>query len=43
MLVYIREGEREELMREVLIQDIPAHLKERFDEENYMKRKLDNV
>ena len=34
MLVYVREGEREEIMREVAIEEIPQILKERFDEEN---------
>jgi ubiquitin carboxyl-terminal hydrolase 7 len=36
MLVYIRDQDREEIMREVPIDEIPQHLKLRFDEENYI-------
>ena len=41
MLVYIRETERDEIMREVPIEEIPQHLKERFDEENSVNEKLE--
>lgn len=41
MLVYIRDCDREEIMREVPIQEIPPHLKSRFDEENYINQKLE--
>lgn len=34
MLVYIREGDRDSIMSEVDMEDIPSVLKERFDEEN---------
>ena len=40
MLVYIREGEREEIMKEVQIEDIPDYLKERFDEENEVNESI---
>jgi hypothetical protein len=36
MLVYIRDSDREEIMREIPTDEIPAHLKASFDEENYM-------
>ncbi|CDW77585.1 ubiquitin carboxyl-terminal hydrolase 12-like [Stylonychia lemnae] len=42
MLVYIRDCDREEIMAEIPIDQIPAHLKERFDEENQLNRKLDH-
>lgn len=41
MLVYIREGEKEEIMRELDINEIPKQLKDRFDEENEINQKLD--
>ena len=34
MLVYVRESERQEIMSEISLADIPVHLKDRFDEEN---------
>lgn len=34
MLVYIRDSDRDEIMRELSVDEIPSHLKERFDEEN---------
>lgn len=42
MLVYIRESDREEILREVPVHEIPAKLKERFEEENQINRKLNN-
>lgn len=41
MLVYVREGERNSIMKEVTINDIPSHLTERFDEENRFNSKLE--
>ena len=41
MLVYIREQDRDEIMREIPIGEIPQNLKERFDEENKLNHKLD--
>lgn len=41
MLVYIRETERDEIMRDIPIDEIPQHLKERFDEENSVNEKLE--
>ena len=41
MLVYIKESDREEIMREIPMQEIPIHLKERFDQENKLNLKLD--
>jgi hypothetical protein len=41
MLVYIRESERDEIMRDIMMKDIPLHLKERFDEENDTNRRLE--
>jgi hypothetical protein len=34
MLVYIRDSDRQDIMGEVPINEIPPHLKVRFDEEN---------
>jgi hypothetical protein len=34
MLVYIRDCDRQEILDEVPINEIPPHLKVRFDEEN---------
>jgi hypothetical protein len=34
MLVYIRDCDREKILSEVPINEIPPHLKVRFDEEN---------
>jgi ubiquitin carboxyl-terminal hydrolase 7 len=34
MLVYIRDSDREEILKEVPVEEIPPHLKTRFDEEN---------
>lgn len=31
MLVYIRDSDRDEIMKEIPIEEIPPHLKERFD------------
>jgi hypothetical protein len=42
MLVYIRDCDREEIMREVPMEDIPRHLKTRFDEENMINHKLED-
>jgi len=36
MLIYVRESERDEIMREIKINEIPKHLTERFDFENEM-------
>jgi hypothetical protein len=41
MLVYVREGERNSIMKEVTINDIPSHLTDRFDEENRFNSKLE--
>lgn len=41
MLVYIRDCDRDEIMREVPMDDIPRHLKLRFDEENMINHKLE--
>ncbi len=41
MLVYIRDGDRDSIMREVAIEEIPQTLKERFDEENAINQKLE--
>jgi len=43
MLVYIRESERESIMRELTMDDIPGHLKLRFDDENKMNQKIQRV
>ena len=40
MLVYIRETDRDEIMRDIPIEEIPAYLKDRFDEENKLNQKL---
>jgi len=40
MLVYVREEERSEMMKEIPIEEIPKHLKQRFDEENKVNEKL---
>jgi ubiquitin carboxyl-terminal hydrolase 7 len=40
MLVYVREGDRDIVMSEIGMQEIPNHLKERFDEENQTNAKL---
>ena len=41
MLVYIRDCDRREMLREIPINEIPPYLKTRFDEENKMNEKLD--
>ncbi len=41
MLVYVRDADREQVLNEVLIEEIPQHLKVRFDEENKINQKLD--
>ena len=41
MLVYIRDGDRDEIMRDIPIDEIPMNLKERFDEENAITERLD--
>jgi hypothetical protein len=41
MLVYIRESERDEILKDIRMKDIPLHLKERFDEENDTNRRLE--
>lgn len=41
MLVYVRDSDRDEVMKELQIQEIPPYLKERFDEENLFNQKLD--
>jgi hypothetical protein len=41
MLVYIREQDRDEIMREVTIEDIPLQIKGKFDEENKLNQKLE--
>jgi hypothetical protein len=40
MLVYVRDAERHRIMSEVSVDEIPKHLKLRFDEENKMNQKL---
>ena len=40
MLVYIRNKDREEILREISMEEIPQHLKMRFDEENRLSQKL---
>jgi len=35
MLVYIRDCDRQEIMSEIPLDEIPQHLKTRFDEENF--------
>jgi hypothetical protein len=41
MLVYIRESDRDVIMKDIQINEIPVHLKERFDEENDSNNKLE--
>lgn len=41
MLVYIREDDRDTIMKEIHIDEIPPSLKERFDEENMINQKLE--
>ena len=41
MLVYVRDADRQRIMSEVSVDEIPKHLKLRFDEENMMNQKLD--
>ena len=41
MLVYIRECDRDEIMKDIPIEEIPQNLKERFDEENNITDRLD--
>jgi hypothetical protein len=41
MLVYVRDADRQRIMSEVSVDEIPKHLKLRFDEENKMNQKLD--
>lgn len=41
MLVYIRDCDRQEIMRDIPLKEIPPHLKTRFDEENQINAKLE--
>ena len=41
MLVYIRDCDREVIMRDLAQEEVPRHLKERFDEENSFNHKLE--
>eukprot|EP00347_Sterkiella_histriomuscorum_P012213 403369461 len=41
MLVYIRDSDRDEIMRDIPVDEIPPHLKERFDQENQLNAKLE--
>ena len=41
MLVYIREGEQADIMKEIELESIPKNLQERFNEENEVTLKLD--
>lgn len=41
MLVYIRDCDRGEIMKDIPIDEIPQHLKERFNEENNITERLD--
>jgi hypothetical protein len=41
MLVYIIESDRDVIMKDIQINEIPVHLKERFDEENDSNNKLE--
>ena len=41
MLVYVRDADREKILKEVSVEEIPQHLKVRFDEENKINQKLD--
>lgn len=41
MLVYVREADRPEIMREIEIEDIPRQLKVKFDEENKLNDQID--
>ncbi len=40
MLIYIREQDRENIMRSINVDEIPQILKERFDEENNVTERL---
>ena len=41
MLVYVRDSDRQKIMKEVTVEEIPQHLKLRFDDENKINQKLD--
>lgn len=41
MLVYVRDSEIDEIMKEIPVEEIPPHLKERFNEENSVNEKLE--
>lgn len=41
MLVYIRDCDRQDILNEVPINEIPQHLKLRFDEENLINERLE--
>jgi hypothetical protein len=41
MLVYIRDCDRQDILSEVPINEIPQHLKLRFDEENLINERLE--
>jgi hypothetical protein len=41
MLVYVRDAEKEQILNEVTVDEIPQHLKVRFDEENKINQKLE--
>jgi|LauGreDrversion4_2_1035121.scaffolds.fasta_scaffold73527_3 hypothetical protein len=41
MLVYVRDSDRQKVLKDVGIEEIPPHLKAWFDEENSINQKLD--
>lgn len=41
MLVYVRDADRHEIMREIETEDIPRQLKDKFDEENQLSEQID--
>ena len=41
MLVYVRDCDRKKIMSEVGVEEIPQHLKVRFDDENRINQKLE--
>jgi hypothetical protein len=41
MLIYIREEERQEMLKPLTIQDVPTHLKTRFEHEQTLLHNLD--
>lgn len=41
MLVYVRDAEREEVMKEIPIEEVPKHLKTTYDQENEFNYKLE--